>query len=303
MREGRTRFAIQVAVVLLVFGFLGLAIGRQWKSLPDYSWRFEPLWLLVAGVGMLIYYAVQALYWTFAVRLLGERLEVVAAQAIWGKSLLARYVPGNVLMVVGRVVMAEREGVSRKASLSSVIYENGVNFCAAVIAASYFLVAVSGVGGSVLRWIAVALVPVVLVLLHPRVFRAIADYLLKRLGRDPLPAVIPYGRVLLLVLMYLLSWLLIGAASYAFVRSLYPVSGADLPAVGAAYALAWAVAMVTFISPSGLGTRDGAYALALKSIVPGAVAVAIAVAARIFQTLIEIVYVALVALVARSRGR
>lgn len=303
MSRGRARFAVQLVVVLVVFGFLGLAIGRQWKSLPDYDWHFEPVWLLVAGVGMLVYYAVQALYWTIAVRLLGEHLDSVTAQAIWGKSLLARYVPGNVLMVVGRVVMAEREGVSRKASLSSVVYENGVNFCAAVVVASYFLVAVSGVGGSALRWAAIGLVPVVLILLHPRIFKAVADYLLRRFGRDPLPTVIPYARVLLLVLMYVLSWLLIGAASYAFVRSLYPLSGGDLPAVGAAYALAWAFAMVTFISPSGLGTRDGAYALALKSIVPGAVAAAVAVAARIFQTLIEIVYVALAALIARSRGR
>jgi glycosyltransferase 2 family protein len=54
------------------------------------------------------------------------------------------------------------------------------------------------------------------------------------------------------------------------------------------------VAVLTFIVPSGLGTRDAALATAMAAVLPGAVATAIAVAFRILQTAIELLYVAAV---------
>jgi glycosyltransferase 2 family protein len=61
------------------------------------------------------------------------------------------------------------------------------------------------------------------------------------------------------------------------------------------------VAVLTFIVPSGLGTRDAALAIAIAAVLPNAVATAIAVAFRIFQTLVELVYVGLVTALARMR--
>jgi hypothetical protein len=51
--------------------------------------------------------------------------------------------------------------------------------------------------------------------------------------------------------------------------------------------------------PSGLGTRDAALAIAISAVLPNAVATAIAVAFRIFQTLIELLFVGLVTAVNR----
>jgi hypothetical protein len=53
--------------------------------------------------------------------------------------------------------------------------------------------------------------------------------------------------------------------------------------------------VLTFIVPSGLGTRDAALATAMAAVLPGTVATAIAVAFRIFQTALELLYVAVVA--------
>jgi uncharacterized membrane protein YbhN (UPF0104 family) len=59
--------------------------------------------------------------------------------------------------------------------------------------------------------------------------------------------------------------------------------------------------VVTFVVPGGLGTRDAALAVSLAAVLPGAVATAIAVGFRIFQTVIELMYVAAVTALGRAR--
>ena len=61
--------------------------------------------------------------------------------------------------------------------------------------------------------------------------------------------------------------------------------------MAAAYPVAFCVAVLTFIVPSGLGTRDAALAVAMSAVLDDTVATAIAVGFRIFQTAIELAYV------------
>jgi uncharacterized membrane protein YbhN (UPF0104 family) len=93
----------------------------------------------------------------------------------------------------------------------------------------------------------------------------------------------------------------VGSAVSAFGSALTPLDASDYPYVAAAYPVAFCVAVLTFIVPSGLGTRDAALAIALKAVVGSTVATAIAVAFRIFQTVIELAFVGLVAWMARRR--
>jgi hypothetical protein len=89
----------------------------------------------------------------------------------------------------------------------------------------------------------------------------------------------------------------------AFAAALHPLEASDLPYVAAAYPVAFCVAVLTFIVPSGLGTRDAALAVAMTAVLASTVATAIAVAFRIFQTAIELLYIASVAALGRRAGR
>ena len=80
--------------------------------------RFSPGWLLISALGVLLFYFLQGEYWRLILHALGEDIPARPGRAVWGKSLLARYVPTNALMIVGRVVMAERYGVTKRVSAS-----------------------------------------------------------------------------------------------------------------------------------------------------------------------------------------
>jgi hypothetical protein len=296
------RLALQWGVVALIFAFLLLFIVRQWNDLPDFDWRFAPQWLALSAVATLGFYWVQCQAWILVLHALGEdHLGPRKARAIWGKSILARYVPTNALMVVGRVVLAEREGVAKRVCLASIVYELGLGFGTAVMVGAYFVIQLPDLQDQPARYAVLLVIPAVLAVLHPRVFLPMANFVLRKLGREPLPRPLSFGRVLLYALVYLGSWLVIGLGVYAFAKALHPVDGSDFAYVAAAYPVAFCVAVLTFIVPSGLGTRDATLALAIAAVLPNAVATAIAVAFRIFQTLLELVYVGAVTAFARRR--
>jgi len=293
------RFALQWGIAALVFGFLIFFVVRQWDKLPDFDWRFAPGWLVVSAAAVGGFYFLQGEYWRVVLHALGEDIPSRPGRAIWGKSILARYVPTNALMVVGRVVMAERYGVTKRVCLASVLYELILGFGTAVLVGAYFVIKLPSLQDQAARWAILAVVPAVLVVLHPRVCGPLADFALRKLGREPLPKTIPFGRVLEIAVLYLISWAFIGLGVFAFASALQSIDLADFPYIAAAYPVAFCAAVLTFIVPSGLGTRDAALATGMTTVLTGTVATAIAVAFRIFQTVIELLYVAAVVAINR----
>ena len=298
----KARLAFQWGIAALIFGFLVFFVIRQWNDLPDFDWHFQPGWLALSGLAAFLFYAWQCELWRRILHALGEDLPPRTARAIWGKSILARYVPTNALMVVGRIVMAERQGVTKRVCLASIVYELGLGFGTAVMVGAYFVIELPELQDQAGRYAVLVLIPAVLTVLHPRVFLPLANFALRKLGRPPLPRALSFGRVLELAVMYGFSWAVIGVAVYAFSRALHPVDASDFLYIATAYPVAFCVAVLTFIVPSGLGTRDAALAIAIAAVLPNAVATAIAVAFRIFQTLVELLYVGLVTALNRMRG-
>lgn len=298
-RRGRAvRAAVVAAVGVAILGFLLTQLGR----LPEQDWRFEPGWLALALAAAALFYAGSGQAWLAILRSLGERLDPAPGHAVFTKALVARYVPTSLLALVGRLVLAERHGVAKRTCFASVVYEVGCSVAAAVIVGAYFVVTLPPLDDVPARFAVIAVVPAALCALHPRVFRPLSDRGLRKLGREPLPRVLAFQVVLGFVGVYVVLWVVVGVALFAFTSALHPVAAADLPYVAASYAVGFCAAVLTFVIPAGLGTRDAAIAAALDVVVPTGVAVAVAVAFRILQTAFELAYLGVAVLVARRRA-
>jgi hypothetical protein len=251
------------------------------------------------------FYVFGALGWDLILRFLGHRIGFAQAQVAWGQPLLARYVPGSVLYVLGRLLLSERAGVPRRTTLASIVYEQAISASAAVAVASYFFISHPDLQDQPLRWAVLLVVPLAVVVLTPRIFGPLANRILAVFGREPLPATMPLNGVLAMLAFYALNWCVAGVGVYLVARSVRFLPAGDLPIVGSAQAVGYVAALLTLVAPAGLGVRDAAFAWAVKAALPSrsfAVGSLIAIVVRAVLTCVEVVYAAAVTALARRRG-
>lgn len=304
-RSRRVRLALQIALAVLIFGFLVLTVIDQWSEIKEEGVHFHVGWLAPALVILPFFYVFSAYGWDLILRFMGVRIGFGRAQVAWGQPLLARYVPGSVLYVLGRVVLSERAGIPRRMTIASIVYEQAISATSAVVVASYFIINHPDLEGEAWRWAVLLLIPLAIVILQPRVFGPLANKALRAFGREPLPAVVPLHGVFLLVLYYSLNWIVVAFGIYCVARSVTYIPFDDILLVGSAQAIGYFAALVTLVAPAGLGVRDAAFAWGLKAALPSrsfALGSLIAIAVRGVMTVGELLYVGIVTMLGRREG-
>ncbi|MFN8120933.1 MAG: lysylphosphatidylglycerol synthase domain-containing protein [Thermoleophilia bacterium] len=297
-RRGLRRTAGLLAGALAL-AFLAYVLVDGWSAVRERDW--DPDWALLAACAavLVVFYLASGAGYLGVLEALSERRPPRRRMlAIWALSLLGRYVPGSVVMVAGRMELARDRGVPRRVTLTAIVYEQALGVGTAAAAAAAWVLVYGDVGPSWVSWLVVAL-PLGLVLLHPRVMGPASSWALRRARREPLARLIPPGRVLLLAGWYLLTAGLLALGIWLFVRGLAGPEVGSVPFVGGAFLFAFAVSMLAVVVPSGLGIRDGAFALALSQHVPGGVAVALSVGSRLALTVVEVAVVGATLLAAR----
>ncbi|HZO06200.1 MAG TPA: lysylphosphatidylglycerol synthase domain-containing protein [Solirubrobacterales bacterium] len=304
-RSRRVRLALQIGLAVLIFGFLVLTVIDQWSEIKEEGVHFHVGWLAPALVILPFFYVFSAYGWDLILRFMGVRIGFGRAQVAWGQPLLARYVPGSVLYVLGRVVLSERAGIPRRMTIASIVYEQAISATSAVVVASYFIINHPDLEGEPWRWAVLLMIPLAIVILQPRVFGPLANKALRAFGREPLPAVVPLHGVLLLVLYYSLNWIVVAFGIYCVARSVTYIPFDDILLVGSAQAIGYFAALVTLVAPAGLGVRDAAFAWGLKAALPSrsfALGSLIAIAVRGVMTVGELLYVGIVTMLGRREG-
>lgn len=302
------RPAMRVAQVLLlaaILYFLVTYLQRSWTSIEGYEWTLRPGWLILSALAFLAFYFAQAVAWWLLLK--GFRLDspLSLATATWAKSILARYLPGNVFMFVGRAWMCHTQGLSVERVSAAMVYEQALGVCSALVMLALCFPFWEYRPG--LTALALLALPVLVALLHPRVFGPLAARLLSLLRRPPLGVVLPFGSVVLLLAYYTATWLLAGAGAWLLGRAVVGLEAEALPLVVAAYALAYVAGMAAFIFPSGIGVREAVLTASMARWLPGGVALAWALFLRLWVTLVELAFVGLVVaadlLIRRRRAR
>ena len=292
-------------MAFVIFAFLVLTVIDQWSEIKSEGVHFHVGWLIPAIVILPLFFVLSALGWDFILRFLGHPIGFGRAQVAWGQPMLARYVPGSVLYVLGRVLLSERAGVPRRLTIASIVYEQAISATSAIVVASYFIINHPDLQGDPVRWAVLLLIPAAIALLHPRVFGPLANRALKAFGREPLPGVISLRGVLTLLVFYSLNWVVVAFGIYCVARSVTYIPFDDILLVGSAQAIGYFAALVTLVAPAGLGVRDAAFAWGVKAALPSksfALGSLIAIAVRGVMTVGELIYVGAVTVLGRREG-
>lgn len=304
-RSRKVRIALQLGLAIVIFGFLVRTVVEQWSEIQSEGVHFHVGWLIPAIVVLPAFFVLSGYGWDLILRFMGYRLGFGRAQVAWGQPLLARYVPGSVLYVLGRVLLSERAGIPRRITIASIVYEQAISATSAVVVAAYFIIQHPDLQGQPLRFSVLLLIPLAIALLHPKVFGPLANKALRALGREPLPGVLSLRSVIVLIVFYSFNWLVVAVGIYCVARSVTFIPVKDLILVGSAQAIGYFAALVTLIAPAGIGPKDAAFAWGLKAALPSrsfALASLIAIAVRGVMTVAELLYVGAVTALGRREG-
>jgi hypothetical protein len=293
-----------VLLALAILFFLGDLLYRTWGDLAQSGFQFEfDLPRLVVSLALLVVaraFAVEA--WRRILIALGEHFGFAFGARVWFLSNLTRYVPGNVWQVATMMAMVVDRGVSKtNALLSQVIYTALALAIAGLLGLMFIFVRPEILDGvlpvSIAAYApaiaALAFITLIVVFALPSVNRLIVA-LTARVTRRDLAAPAPtFARGLVPPLFSLGMWLTNGVAFYLFTSSITETPVEQLPAFIAMNAGAYWIGYVSFVTPSGLGFREGALAWMLASFFPAPFAVALSLATRLWSTAGELLGVVL----------
>ena len=300
------RIALEAGLAIAIFGFLVFTVVSQWSEVREQGVEFSLLWLIPALAVIVGYYTMAAWLWGLILTQLGSPVTFGDSQRIWALPLLVRYIPGSVLFVLARILLAERVGVPRRVATAGIVYEMALSIAAALAISTWFLIAHPDLSDYWTRWLPLLVVPLLVAVLHPKIFGPLSSRLLRALGREPLPATIGFGSVLVLFGLFALAWAVMGVGVFFASRSAYVLELGDLAVVASSQAIGYLAAVASAVVPAGLGVRDAAFAWAVKVAIPSqsfAVGATLAIAVRATQTVAELIYVGSVSAIERRRKR
>jgi hypothetical protein len=287
-------WALRIALTLAVtyFLFRSLRVSSSELSAVDLSeWRPDP-WRLSASVVLLlaVFVYVGGLWSRMVREFGGPALKIGVAVWILFLGNLGRYVPGKIWQLAGLTYLAGKRGVSLPVASSSAVlgqvFALGAAACIAALGAA--LGATSRYPEALLPWALALAGLIALTTMFPVVLRFILRIAFKLSRRQHEVPDVAAGFGARWLGLYMPAWLGYGIA-FGLLWSSFPALPAVFwPAAVGGFAGAYFVGYAALFAPAGVGVREGALALMLAPWTGATEAAVLAVIARLWMTLAEL---------------
>lgn len=268
---------IGLAVTCAIFVWMLRPVVRKWPQVHDRVMATSlPRFIAAAAMFSLFLFVFRVTSWRYIVRAFGHRLPLWTSARIWSASELARYLPGAIWQVWGRAYLVKPYGVTATLCATSQVLELTIfllaNLMVALACLPWFADRLTG-WSHLAFWGATALAPLMLLLLQPRVFYGLINWILRKIRRPVIEARVG-GRGLLALLGWamlglcwqgLAIWLLLGQPRALDLRI------DQLGLLVGAYCLAWCAGFIVISAPGGLGVREAVLVGALQFALPDSV--------------------------------
>lgn len=256
LRNRRGRAMLQVLIVGLIAVFFARALALEWDEIRRYQWQVQPGYLL-AGIGLTIGRGPVILAgWRAVLARLGYPLGWRTAVRVYFTSGMAKYLPGSLWFAVGRVLLAEGEGVPRRVTGLSIGIETALIIVAALSGATLGLTALPAVPVWPYALVGAGLLAF---LLWPRPFFGLLNRGLRLLGRAPVDIRLGWRDLARWLPLFFLNWSVYGLISYCWTAAVFPpLTLSALPSLTGLYVAAWVIGFLALVVPNGWGVREGA---------------------------------------------
>jgi glycosyltransferase 2 family protein len=275
---------VALIVVALVFCVYGLASrwGATRHAVTQLSWPHIAAALLAGVLGL----GAWMLAWRSLLAGMGSPLPLRAAVRIYFVSQLGKYIPGSVWALVAQMELAKEHHVPRQRGASAALLAMATTVATGCAVAAVTLPLTSADATHRYWWL-LALAPVLLALLHPRIVAATLNLALRLARRQPLTRTAGLGTMAIAVSWTALGWTLFGVHAWLLVRA---AGGSGFFLATGAYTLAFTAGFLVVIAPGGVGVREAALTVALGPVLPAGAPLVVALASRVAMTIADLAW-------------
>jgi uncharacterized membrane protein YbhN (UPF0104 family) len=282
--------AAQWIFAATVLFFAARTLAAQWNRIGSRLTHvhLEWAWIAAATLIVLLTYALLIEGWRRVLAAWDSRLAFHDAARIWFLSNLGKYVPGNIWSLTAMGVMARERGVSGIAAAGSSVVMQLVS-----VITGTAIVLITGaklLGQPLLVGLSILVLALVL-FAAPKFLPRFATWAANLTGREIAPPNVPATSIWMAAVASALSWLFYGVAFRFFVHGLLGSASGEMSSYIAVYSAAYILGFISPIAPAGLGVREFTLAAFMTQLglASEADAALIAIAARLWLTVVELV--------------
>lgn len=289
--------------ILLGLTLLFFLIKRLYNLLAAFDVEaiaFQPFWLIASLMLLILYFGALWLPWFFFYRAGNlNSIPFLYGWTFFQLSQFGRYLPGKVGQFVWMLSLARRFGIEKKRAVLATCFQLACQ-CGLGCLIGFLILRNTEVAPLVYDLLtdfqmsskmgiligsigAITLGTGTIFFYRQRIMEA-ASHLMKQDFHVPFLI----SGALRFISGYLLLWGLLGTAFFLFINSIYPVDFSQLTMVTGIYAVAWSIGFLSFLTPSGLGVREGILSLLLTTVLPPAVAMLVALLSRLWTLSAEL---------------
>jgi uncharacterized membrane protein YbhN (UPF0104 family) len=288
LKKTAIRKLIGVLVILVFFYFIGNSLYRNWNTIVEAKLKFNVFFLILSYIFTALTFLLVAYTWKRNLAILNENIGFVTALKINALATLPKYAPGKVWGIAGKVYLAKKEGISEHNCIITISLETILYLLGGLIL--FIITASSVLNGRVSYNLYLLIIPICLFIIYPRIIIGITNFFLRIFKRPIIDFMPSYFQILVLLLLYTLSWVLMGIGFSFLINSFYPIAYNKILIISGLHAFSWVVGFLSIITPAGLGVREGIFSYFLTFLMPGGIATLVSLLVRIWGTIGEVAF-------------
>ena len=248
---------IGLLFVAAIIYYLGYKLYNSWNEIPFDQIRVNYLWAFLSFLGLTASFICTICAWQRILTSLNQKIDFKKSWWVITGSFLAKYIPGNVWVIGGRMYLCKKEGISEKISGTGVILEMIAVLLGALLV--FFMSLPFLVKHGLPGWIWYLLIPIpfAAIMFFSPILSSTLKWTAEKILKKELTLDIGKDGLLQALGLYVSSSILQGISLFLLIRSVYPLSYIYIPDIIGIYNGSWAIGFLSFITPAGLGVREG----------------------------------------------
>lgn len=278
-RRSWRRALVSGLLVAAVVAAFGLALAGRWGDIVDRMKEQQPGYLASSLLLSVAAGWMSFVLWRGTLAVLGSPLPQRPASRMFFVAQLGKYVPGSVWPVVVQMRLGRENGVPRQRTALAFLLTLGLSVLVGLLVGLAALPALVEAEGKVVL-LGLLAVPLLLVLLVPRVLNGLLGLFLRLLRRPGLDQPLRGRDVVRGVGWTVALWVVFGLHIWLLAVGLGADWRATLPVAIGGFAVAFSIGPLLVVLPAGAGVREAVLILLLGSVLSTADATAVALTSR-----------------------